>query len=172
MSVCVQAQYDGFRNTPIEARDHYRSNAVTPYANIYSDDDTIEVTLTTGGTYYQIGALDSAVSTSHFTTDTVNHNIQLLSEPGTYFVGFSASFKGTVSTTFHIAAFKNTAKLKNVAVERSIGTANQTGDTYAAGIVTLAVGDSLDIRASAVANTKTATFNHMSLTVFKILGVW
>ena len=150
---------------------NFEAYADPVYCNLYADDVTLTTALTTSGTWYKLTDLTGLNSSAHF--DTLDGSrILVKSLSGVYLVNFGTSFNGDANQTYHVALYKNSAKVPNVSMERKIGTGNDVGSASAVGLVTLAVGDTLDLRASAGANSLEININHLGFALFRLRPYW
>lgn len=149
--------------------DNWTPQGFTPaFGELYEDSAGTVINLPTADNFVQW--VSSTVGLSSLTTPSAaSDNITILTNgAGTYKVSFSASFSGTVNSTFHWSVFLGGVEQENVSVERKIGAAADIGSIAASGLLALSVAEVVDLRASATANTKTVTVNHANLTITKI----
>jgi len=106
-----------------------------------SGNTTAETTVDT--TPRKIGAFATSVLASGVTVSTANDNI-VIADAGDYLVLGSVSFSGTISATYNIEIYKNTAAT-GLVLERKLGTGGDTGNSGVQGIVTCAASDAISL---------------------------
>lgn len=125
------------------------------------------INIATGGTFVQW--VSSTVGEYSLTTPSAGtDNITIdAGSGGMYLVGFHASYTGNANEVFHWAVFVEGVAYHRVASERKAG-AGDVGSQSGIGIVPLAATDVVDLRVTSTNDTKTATVNHVSLTLTRI----
>lgn len=143
------------------------------YGSLYEDNETgSAVTVTTAGTYYgwvtatadgfNMMTLDVGSATADKMTVDAGGN-------GVFLVQFSISFYNTNNNVLtHFAVFKNGTRTANIIAEAEPTNANAEQNISASGIISLAVGDYIDLRVTADNNGEVITIKHCSLTATRI----
>ena len=120
---------------------------------------------TVDATPRKIAALDTKGVEEGLTVDTGNNQITA-TIAGDYLVIGSISFSGTLSSTYNIAIYKNTATT-NLVLERKLGTGGDVGNAHVNGIVTLAIGDDISLY-QFTADGSAMTVTDANLTVVRL----
>jgi len=148
--------------------------SIASYGDLYINNETgIGVTVTTGGTYYQIGTTDWTVGTvkggNYITGDTTGDLISGQSAAGTYEYSWDLGFGGDTNEIYHAALHIDGVIQSNTIQSRKLGAApGDRGNFGADGIITLAAGEKVDLRLTAVTNGSTATVFHAQLFLKRI----
>jgi len=121
---------------------------------------------TVDATPRKIAALDTKGVESGLTVDTAGNQITI-AQAGDYLIIASASFSGSLSKTFNITIYKNTAST-NLTIERKLGTGGDVGNTHVNGIVTLAVDDDISLYQSSTDGGSAMTVSDAQLSVVRL----
>jgi hypothetical protein len=141
----------------------FRHDGQKPTAgNMYTDDSTINVTITTNGTYYDVTPFEGSEVTGgvRWITDYL-----LIPTTGWYNLEHHGSFDGTASVTYHISLFNGPTKISNLSVERKIGTGNDIGAYGAGGLAYLTVGSKINMKVTASSSGSAFNLNHGGVSV-------
>lgn len=137
------------------------------FGQLYEDGAGTVINITTGGTFVQW--VSSTAGLSNLTTPAVDtDNITIDSGgAGTYLVMFQASYIGSAAEIFHWAVHVGGAKHDTVSSEIKVSAAAMMSNS-GAGLIALSDADVVDLRVTSATNTKTATVNHVTLTLTRV----
>jgi len=137
------------------------------YGQLYEDSAGTVINIATGGTFVKWVSSTAGLS-NLITLSTANDNITIdAGGDGTYLVVFQVSYSGDANENYHWAAFLEGAKLDEVASVRKTS-ANDQGSQSGIGIVAASATDEFDLRVTSTSNTRTATVDHVQLTVTRL----
>ena len=142
--------------------------AIPPaFGQLYEDSGGTVINIATGGTFVQW--VSSTAGLSNLTTPAVDtDNITIDSGgAGVYLIAFQISFQGNANEIYHWSVFVQGAERTEVNSERKIA-ANDQGSQSGTGLVALNDADVVDLRVTSTTNTKTATVNHVQLTLTRV----
>ena len=138
------------------------------HGEIYLSGGTTNQTTNTTADTFDVITVWASNGESNGTTPDQANNVITLDEAGTYLVGFSVSFSGTVQATFECRAYVNGVAQTQCSLERKLGTGGDVGSASFQGIVTATAGQDLDVRVAADTGSDTFTPSEMNLTVLRI----
>lgn len=126
----------------------------------------VDITVTTGGTYYgwtsavlgHAGGMGSDVANA--TADQL-----IVRKTGDYRISLHGCFSGTPNATVTCKTFISGTANNHIAFVRKLGASGDVGSASMAGIDSLVVGDTVDVRCTTIANTKTINFWAVNLSV-------
>lgn len=137
------------------------------YGQLYEDGGGTVITIDTGGTYVQWVSSTAGLS-SLVTLSIADDNITVdTGGEGVYLVCFQASYKGDANEIYHWAVFVENTKQDVASSEIKVG-ANDISSQSGKGIVALSATDVIDLRVTSTTNDRTATVNHVQLTLTRI----
>jgi len=139
-----------------------------PYAELYEDNGSTAITITTAGTYYQWQS-STVGSFANCSPNATNDNIVPDTDyGGTFQIAFSCSVTATANATIEAAIFVNGSRLPEGTVKRKV---NASGDIDCLAIVciaTVAAGQTIDLRFTSDTNGDTITPIQCNLSVVRI----
>lgn len=139
------------------------------FAGLYEDSAGTAITITTGGTYYQWVSSTVNTNSRGVIASAATDNLTIeAGAAGVYMVSFSLGYTSSAaSEKMHVHVFKNTAQVDNIGAESTLA-AKTEGTVSGSGLMTLAAGDVLDLRVTAVSNGTIITVVHANLYVVKV----
>lgn len=146
--------------------------AAAAYAEIYVDNGvTGQLTNAVAGVFDVVAAFNTAQGFNGLsvgnTPDKANNQIVIIS-PGVYAVQFNISFSDAPNTRYHVAVHVNGVKQANVAAERTLGGAGDTGTLASHGLITFIAADVVDLRVACDAGARNFLVGHANLCVSRI----
>jgi hypothetical protein len=137
------------------------------YGQLYEHSAGTVISITTGGTF--VPWVSSTAGESNLTTPAVDtDNITIDSGgAGVYLVSFQVSFIGSATEIFHWVVHVQGSPEHKVGSERKVGAADM-GSQSGVGLIALSDADVVDLRVTSTSNTKTATVNHVQLTLTRV----
>jgi len=133
------------------------------YAELHSMDDVIATS--TDSAYVKL--TDWTIGTYKNATPDTTGNI-IFTTAGVYRIAFSISFTHSVNLAIcHVTAFKNSTELTAIECERKVRTGTDVGSMSASGLVTFAVGDTLQLRGKS-GKDGNLTFYHSNFTIVRL----
>lgn len=141
---------------------------ISAYGELYEDNGSTAITVTTAGTYYQWTT--TTVGTQLLNTgSTTNDNITIdTGGDGAYKIDVSTSFTATANSIISWAVFKNGTRLTNVTAQRKVSAAGDVGSVSISGIVSLAATDTIDLRVTSNSNGDTVTPVYTNLSLMRM----
>ena len=143
-------------------------SARLPYAELYEDNGSTAITITTAGTFYQWQS-STIGSFSNCSPNATNDNIVPdTNYSGTFQIAFSCSVTATANATIQAAVFVNGSRLPEGTVKRKV---NASGDIDCLAIVCIAAvaaGQTIDARFTSDTNGDTITPIQCNLSVVRI----
>ena len=138
------------------------------YGELYEDNGSTAITVTTAGTYYQWASStvgEYALVTPSATTDDITIDA---GGDGIYQVSIQVSFTGENNAIVSWAAFKNGSRLPNITCSRKLGTGTDIGVVSMTGLVDLAEGDTIDLRVTSDNDADTVTPKYANLLLHRL----
>jgi len=143
-------------------------------AEIGGYNDNIQVVLTNAETYYQVTglAVDFGYSTGGTFITTGSNAIEIEANGAGLYKGvLSASFAASGAGEYHCEVHKESVDTERLAFRRKIANANDYGSATGSGLLPGLVNeDTLTIWCKSDTDTRTLTFDHLSLNVIRIGG--
>jgi hypothetical protein len=137
------------------------------YGELYEESAGTNITVTTGGTYYQ-WVSSTAGLTSHITASTTSDNLTVdANYGGTYRVGFSACFTSDHNEVAQFHIFKGGSNTPQISADSKTIIGSEICQT-SFGFLTLAAGDTIDLRVTSVTNGTVITIYHVNLSIFRL----
>ena len=136
------------------------------YANIYAENVSSAVSVTTANTFYQITAFNTDGPEKNANGDHTNDHITV-PYTGNYRISFSCSFSGTANTEFFVEVLKNNGatEIQQVHGHRKIGAGGDVGNCGGTGVASLTANDTVELWITSTSNSVTATIEDVSLVV-------
>ena len=137
------------------------------YGSLYETTAGTVINIATGGTFSQW--VSSTAGLSNLTTPAVGtDNITIdAGGGGVYLIAFQVSYEGNSNEVYHWSVFVEGAERLEISSERKI-TANDQGSQSGMGFITLSATDVVDLRVTSTTDTKTATVEHVQLTITRV----
>lgn len=124
-------------------------------------------TLTTAGTYYKIAQWTNAGLSNGVTVDVANNQFVIV-RAGVYKVDCSMSITGSNNTSFTFKAYVNGSVVGKTGAFATLNASSDAKEATVTGLFSLAVGDTVDFRATADANTKTVTLVYANANIHQV----
>jgi len=134
----------------------------TPYAEMY-DNTGIVTSITPNDVYYTITGFTTGLNNEV----TVDDSIFTITKAGVYRVSMNQAFiSSNNSMVCHVSVFVDDVE-SQVESERKMGTSSDVGSSSGGGLLSLAVGEVVKLKAKANSGT-TITFQHINFVINKI----
>jgi hypothetical protein len=147
-------------------------NPAPSYSGLWRDTVNLGRLLPTALTNYGMRLQHAGLSTSGIvqdTTDTTGSKLIILAAGvGTYHIGYNVSYKTSATDTMNFSVFKNSTKSRNIQSQSFASTASTLMVQSAAGVLSLALNDTLRLKVNCSANSHTITLNCANLNIMRI----
>lgn len=141
------------------------------YGELYEDGGSTAITVTTAGTYYQWASttVGDTSGAGYVVGSAASDNLTIgASGGGVYLVNYFVSFIGINNRTAYAAVAKNGTVLPETRFKRTLTSSTDVGVAGGTGIVSLASGDTIDLRFTSSTNGDTVTPVNVGLVITRI----